>query len=534
MLQPTQTLRERDPLPLTAHDVGSATIGERAPLSPAPRALRTPAHVTGGRRPTCVVYTVDMELAQARLDQIYRPAILAARRALMAADGDLAIIDLAAGGEPDLEELRAVSANFAGLVIVYEVTRAPLKIIRAFSDAEKVGFDALDPQWRQGLTRHVREALEAVVTRRTRRERARSASGEPDERTDMADLFLDNPPVAAFAGAFLGCLTTLDLTALGLVPSIASALATVLLCCHLLVTRTKNLFAGAFFPALYGGTFGGMTPVLWLSAGASGHSPLLTGTLFVALSLVCGLTFFVVTRLDTRSVWPLGAGYGGRSGAIAAAASVLFVQAVGLLGVDAGRFHSIAPAAFGVEPWAFLSCVAGISATLLVLRHRRVTSARLADTIFAASTVALIGLEALQICHPDDPRMLEAFYAGCFLGMSAPERISGWFQPVLGAVVLTAVLAQVHALLPGIGGSLGPAAFVSVALLVAVSRVMATGWATATGQWATLPDDRLLLAAGPAVLARFKRAASSLISISSRPGRSRRICKRSLGGPHSR
>jgi len=56
-------------------------------------------------------------------------------------------------------------------------------------------------------------------------------------------------------------------------------------------------------------------------------------------------------------------------------------------------------------PEGELSCVAGISATLLVLRHRRVTSARLADTIFAASTVALIGLEALQICHPDDPRM---------------------------------------------------------------------------------------------------------------------------------
>jgi hypothetical protein len=147
----------------------------------------------------------------------------------------------------------------------------------------------------------------------------------------------DYAPVAAFAGAFSGCLTTLNLTAFGLAPGIASALATALLCGQLLVTRTTNLFPGAFFPALYGGTFGGMTSAFGLSDGTSGRSATLTGALVIALSIVCGLAFFVVAKLDARSTDPIASGYGGRSGAIATLASFLFVVSGGLLGAEPAR-----------------------------------------------------------------------------------------------------------------------------------------------------------------------------------------------------
>jgi hypothetical protein len=436
-----------------------------------------PAASAGGRRPTCVVYTTDKDLGQARLEQIYHPAIMAARRALVAASGDLAILDLAAGGEPDLDELRTIGAELAGLVIVYEVSRAPLKIMRALSEAETVGFDARDPQWRHKLTSRVSEAVEAVVAKRARRQQTQPASPRPNREAGggAADVFLDHAPVAASLGAFLGCLTTLDLTALGFLPCLSSAAAAVLLCGHLFVTRTKDLFSAAFFPALYGGTFAGMTPVLWLSAGASGHSALLTGALFVSLSVLCGLAFFVVAHLDVRRTAPVGGGFGGRSGAIATVASFLFIQAAGLLGADAGRFHGIGAGAFAVEPWAalgFAACLAGNVATLLALRQTRLRSAGMADRIFAAAVVALVGLTALQLFHPGDVHLLEAFYAGCFLGMSTPERTKGWLQPVLGALVLTAVLIPLRAVLPGVGGCLGLAAFATVAMLVASSRVL--------------------------------------------------------------
>ena len=73
-------------------------------------------------------------------------------------------------------------------------------------------------------------------------------------------------PAAAFAGALLGCLATLYLTAFGIIPAIASALAATLLCSQVLIPPTTRSFPREFFPAVYGGTFAGMTPVLWLSA----------------------------------------------------------------------------------------------------------------------------------------------------------------------------------------------------------------------------------------------------------------------------
>jgi hypothetical protein len=294
---------------------------------------------------------------------------------------------------------------------------------------------------------------------------------------------LDNAPVAAFAGAFLGCLTTLCFSAFGIVPDIASAAATALLCGPLLVTRTTRLLASAFFPALYGGTFGGMTPILWLSDSASGHPAVLTGVLSILLSIVCGLAFLVVVKLDTRSAAPIGAGYGGRLGAIATVASFLFIALVGPLGADASRFHSIETGAFDVEPWSailgFFACLVGIFGTLFVLRQGRVAATGVPERIFVASAVALIGLLILHLGNPGDARTLDAFYAGCFLGMSTPDRLKGWSQAVLGAFVLTVVLVPVRAFLPGFGGGLGFAAFVAAILLVAMSR--AADWTMREG-----------------------------------------------------
>jgi hypothetical protein len=78
-------------------------------------------------------------------------------------------------------------------------------------------------------------------------------------------------------------------------------------------------------------------------------------------------------------------------------------------------------------------------------------------------------MASLYLKDPADTPLLDAFYAGCFLGMSAPERLSGWFQPLLGALVLTVMLVLVRMLLPGIGGGLGLAAFVTMLVVVALT-----------------------------------------------------------------
>jgi hypothetical protein len=332
----------------------------------------------------------------------------------------------------------------------------------------------------QELASRISIPLDEVFTNRNWREQAQSYFVIPRDLTNgwSTDTLLGYAPVAAFVGAFLGCLTTLELTSLAIVPEIASALATALLCGQLLVVRITTRISSAFCPALYGGTFGGMTSLLWPSDTASGRSA--TFVLFVSLSIVCGLAFSLVAKLDARSAAPLWSGYGGRLGAIATAASFIFVGLGGLLGADASLFHGIDAGAFGVEPWAaapeLSASMAGVSATLFVLQQRRVASTGAAARIFVASAVALFGLMILHLGGPNDARTLDAFYAGCFLGMSPPERLHGWFKPALGAFVLTAVLVLVRAFLPGVGGRLGFAAFVTMAMLAALSRV--TGWMT--------------------------------------------------------
>jgi hypothetical protein len=295
----------------------------------------------------------------------------------------------------------------------------------------------------------------------------------------LTDTLLGDAPTAAFAGAFLGCLTTEFLIASGIVPAIASALATALLCGPLLLTRTTNLFVGAFFPALFGGTFAGMTPIVWLSDSASGYSIASTGALSVALSIVCGLVFFVVADLDSRSTTPIGNGIGGRLGAIAVVASFLFVELVRLFGADTSQFHTVAAGAFDVEAWLairrFFECLAGIFATLFVLRQPCIEGSVPVRT-FVASAAALLGLVVLQLGNPDDARAMDAFYAGCFLGASTLDRLEGCFKPLSGALVLMVLLVPVRAFLPGFGGGLGLAAFIAVMLIIALSR--ANAWMT--------------------------------------------------------
>jgi hypothetical protein len=278
---------------------------------------------------------------------------------------------------------------------------------------------------------------------------------------------------AAFAGAFFGCLVTLHLSAFGVVPEIASALVTTLLG-GLLIVRSTTLSTRDVVPAVYGGAFGGMTSVLWLSGIGSEHSVVWVVEWFISLSIVCGLAFSAVAIFDAYAGRRLTHGYGGRSGAIATVACVLFVQLAALGGADDRLFHAARTDLADVTPGSLapliVACLTGTVVTLLVLRRQRVAAADLADRTFVASAVALIGLLVVHRMFPTDARLLEAYYAGCFLGMSSRERLNGWIATVLGAVVLANLIIQVRLFLPGIGGGLGLAAFVTVAILVTLKR----------------------------------------------------------------
>jgi len=283
--------------------------------------------------------------------------------------------------------------------------------------------------------------------------------------------------VTAFAGAFLGCSVTTCLGAFGIASDIASASATLLLCVLARLTRTTGLLTDEFFPALYGGTFAGMTPIIWLGGSASGHPAAWMAALSISLSITCGLAFSVVATLDARTAAPVGAGCGGRSGAIAAAASLLFIQVAWWSGVDAGRFHNVQVGALNVEPWSaalgLLACAAGVFVTSFALRQPRIADGSASQKVTVASAAALSGLMILCLGDPHDANLRDDYYAGCFLGMSRLDRLKGWFRPVLDAFLLMILLLPVRALLPGIGGRLGLAAFAAVMMLGAANRAAA-------------------------------------------------------------
>ena len=300
-----------------------------------------------------------------------------------------------------------------------------------------------------------------------------------EERTSLEEpsrgALLYSSSGAAFVGAFLGCLTSSYLSALGVAPAIASALATTLLCGQVLVIRTTSLLPDELFPAIYGGAFAGMTPLLWFSNNAPDPSFLHLSLLFTSLAMASGVAFCIVAAIDTRTARPLASGYGGRCGAIAAVASFAFVELASLAGADDTLFRSARADVLDVSPTAltFVACLVGTFAVLLPLRGQGMTSAKTADRIFLAAAIALAGLIGLHLSGLNDASTVDAFYAGCFLGMSTPERLRGRIEAVMAAMVLAVLLVQVRRLLPGVGGSLGLAAFLTVAVVVALGQIAA-------------------------------------------------------------
>src|SRR5215472_7687437 len=205
---------------------------------------------------------------------------------------------------------------------------------------------------------------------------------------------LASPLGAAFAGGFLGCLVTLELTAIGVMSSLASASTTAVLCGLFLITRTARCLSGAFFPALYGGTFGGMTSVASLTNITPGHSVAFTAGLFVALSIVCGLAFLVAARVDAWSIVPIASGYGGRLGMIAAIASFVFIDlAQRLLGFHSTVFLGVRTASIpepNVLALKLGACMAGTFvtfSTFSIFRLAGVPEAGSPERIYIASAV---------------------------------------------------------------------------------------------------------------------------------------------------
>lgn len=343
---------------------------------------------------------------------------------------------------------------------------------------------------------------------------------------------------AAFAGAFLGCLATLHLSAFGVVPEIASALVTTLLGGLLLASRSTMLSARDFVPAVYGGAFGGMTSFHWPGGIGSDHPFMLAGALFISLSIVCGLAFGASAAFDVRSGHRFTHGYGGRSGAIATVACVFFVQLAVLCGADDGLFHAARAdlTDFNLGSLAALvaACLTGTTVSLLVLRRERVAASDLADKTFVASAIALAGLIIVRRISPADALPLDAYYAGCFLGMSSRELMKGCIETMLGAVVLASLVIQVGIFLPGIGGSLGLAAFVTVAVLVTSKQftrfvLPVNGSENMATQLPTIRSQTAHSMAKPP----FERRRSSWIDLSWRPAAAvagLAVCAAMIGG----
>jgi hypothetical protein len=120
--------------------------------------------------------------------------------------------------------------------------------------------------------------------------------------------------------------------------------------------------------------------------------------------------------------------------------------------------------------------MAGTCVTYFIFRLAGVAEAGNPERIYIASAVAVSGLALLSIFNSNNTGTSGDFYAGCFLGTSSSERLTGWRQTAFGVVVLTATLPVVRAVLPDVGGGLGLAAFFTVAFVSAVSRLVAMTW----------------------------------------------------------
>lgn len=290
-----------------------------------------------------------------------------------------------------------------------------------------------------------------------------------------SELFqLGCPPLASFIAAFLGCLMTLHLSASGLSPPVASAMAAMLLCASLILTRTVDLVPSTFFSSAYGGSFVGMTPVVLLNASVI-RAGLPLDAAFTLLSLFTGLMFCLGCALDMWLRGGLARGYGGRLGALAAVASFLFVGLAPMLGAEGELFpiarRPMPELGLVAAATTFLLCTAGMLATMAALRWAPVAGSRRAVRIFVAATVAFAGLVLLLQFVPANAAELDAYYAGCFLGMSSQRRLRSLLQALSAAVLLTALLMMTCPMLPAVGGSLGYVAFVSVIFVDAAVRL---------------------------------------------------------------
>ncbi|WP_257167404.1 hypothetical protein [Bradyrhizobium sp. SRS-191] len=290
-----------------------------------------------------------------------------------------------------------------------------------------------------------------------------------------SELFqLGCPPLASFIAAFLGCLMTLHLSASGLSPLVASAAAALLLCASLILTRTADLVPGTFFSSAYGGSFVGMTPVALLNASVI-RAGLPLDAAFVLLSLFCGMMFCLACALDMWLRGGLARGYGGRLGALAAVASFLFVGLAPMLGPDGELFpiarRPVPEFGVGAAAITFLLCTVGMLATMAALRWPPIAGSRRAVRIFVAATVAFAGLVLLLQFVSGNASELDAYYAGCFLGMSSSRRLRSLLQAMAAAILLAALLMLTGPILPAVGGSLGYVAFVSVLFVDAGVRL---------------------------------------------------------------
>jgi hypothetical protein len=102
--------------------------------------------------------------------------------------------------------------------------------------------------------------------------------------------------------------------------------------------------------------------------------------------------------------------------------------------------------------------------------------------------------------------------------MSSRERLTGFIDMMLGAVVLASLIIQVGIFLPGIGGGLGLAAFVTVAVLVTSKQIarfiIPVNWSENMATQLSTVHSR----AGHSVTKpRFERRRSTWIDLSWRP-----------------
>jgi hypothetical protein len=159
---------------------------------------------------------------------------------------------------------------------------------------------------------------------------------------------------------------------------------------------------------------------------------------------------------------------------IAAIASFVFIDlAQRLLGFHSTVFPGIRTASIpepNVLALKLGACMAGTFVTFFSFDWP--VSRRRAARSGSTSAVAVSGLALLSIFNSNSTGTSGDFYAGRFLGMSSSERLTGWRQTALGAVVFIATLPFVRAIFD-VGGGLGLAAFFTVAFVSAVSSVIA-------------------------------------------------------------